>query len=523
MYIFAADATGREFRDRLAAAALRGVRVMVLVDAWGSWTTPEAFWAPLRAAGAEVRLFHPIRRGLFPFRNHRKLLLVDDAAAWLGGMNVADEYRDGPRRGAALARLRARGRGAGRRAPAPARSCGCGSAPTGRCCCGRFFRRRTAARGQQPEGAVRFLPAGRAKPRGSPSRRTARSSGRARRGVDLAMGYFFPPGAHPARAAPRGRPRRARAPARDPAHRRPGDALGRARALRAAAARGDRGLRVPARDAARQARRRRRHADRRLGEPRPAGATGSTTSSPPWCATRRSPRRRAASSSPTWRAPSAWSSRRGDDRPALDKAARAPQLLADRARRHLAVPRRAVPHALVGWARPRTDHDRAAARKAVHGPLLRSRSQPPRAPGDPAGLPAGRGGRARLPAAHRGPGPAPPRSDVGPLAPAPDGGALRRGRRDGARAHLALDPGQPLELPRVRGPGPGGGDRRPRHDRLGGARPGPPPPGAAGRRPARLPAGAAPRDRRRFPAAAAPGGAPGGKPALHGAAAATWT
>ena len=51
MYLFAADDTGREFRDRLAAAALRGVRVMVLVDAWGSWTTPEAFWAPLRPPG----------------------------------------------------------------------------------------------------------------------------------------------------------------------------------------------------------------------------------------------------------------------------------------------------------------------------------------------------------------------------------------------------------------------------------------------------------------------------------------
>jgi cardiolipin synthase len=35
MYIFAADETGRVVRDRLAAAAIRGVRVMVLVDAWG--------------------------------------------------------------------------------------------------------------------------------------------------------------------------------------------------------------------------------------------------------------------------------------------------------------------------------------------------------------------------------------------------------------------------------------------------------------------------------------------------------
>ena len=95
-------------------------------------------------------------------------------------------------------------------------------------------------------------------------------------------------------------------------------------------------------------------------------------------------------------------------------------------------------------------------REAVLGPLLRGRPQPPRAAGDPAGLPAGRGRRARHAAGHRGPGPAPPRPHVGPLPPAPGGGAVRRGRRNGARADLALDPGQPLELPRVRGAGPAG-------------------------------------------------------------------
>ncbi|HEY5998592.1 MAG TPA: phospholipase D-like domain-containing protein [bacterium] len=95
MYIFAADATGRGLLARLVAAARRGVRVMVLVDAFGSWATPDAFWEPLRAAGARLRFFRPIRRGFLPFRNHRKLVLVDDAIAWLGGMNIADEYRGG--------------------------------------------------------------------------------------------------------------------------------------------------------------------------------------------------------------------------------------------------------------------------------------------------------------------------------------------------------------------------------------------------------------------------------------------
>jgi cardiolipin synthase len=193
MYIFAADDTGREYRDRLAAAALRGVRVMVLLDAWGSWTTPEAFWSPLRAAGAEVRFFRPIRRGLFPFRNHRKLLLVDDAAAWLGGMNVADEYRGGRRgdqpwrdfvlgvEGPAAARLRRPFLRMWLRAERPL-------------LLRAFFRRRDRRDSEQPEGGVRFFASG----PGEAARLALQAHREVIRGarvnLDLAMGYFFPPG-----------------------------------------------------------------------------------------------------------------------------------------------------------------------------------------------------------------------------------------------------------------------------------------------------------------------------------------
>ena len=193
MYIFAADATGREFRDRLAAAAARGVRVMVLVDAWGSWTTPESFWAPLRAAGARVRHFHPIRRGLFPFRNHRKLLLVDGAVAWLGGLNIADEYGAGrpgnpPWRdfllgveGPSVAGLRRSFLRMWIRAERPL-------------LLRAFFRPRASRDGGQPEAGVRFIASGPGE--------TARLALQAHReliraasaSVDLAMGYFFPPG-----------------------------------------------------------------------------------------------------------------------------------------------------------------------------------------------------------------------------------------------------------------------------------------------------------------------------------------
>jgi cardiolipin synthase len=95
MYIYADDAAGRAFRDRLAAAARRGVEVKVLVDALGSWTLGDSFWGVLRSAGAAVRWFRPIRRGLLPFRNHRKLVLVDDYEAFVGGLNIGDAYHQG--------------------------------------------------------------------------------------------------------------------------------------------------------------------------------------------------------------------------------------------------------------------------------------------------------------------------------------------------------------------------------------------------------------------------------------------
>jgi cardiolipin synthase len=95
MYIYADDATGRAFRDRLVQAARRGVQVAVLVDAVGSWPLSDLFWDALRAAGGAVRRFRPVSRGMFLFRNHRKLLLVDDRIAYIGGLNIADEYFHG--------------------------------------------------------------------------------------------------------------------------------------------------------------------------------------------------------------------------------------------------------------------------------------------------------------------------------------------------------------------------------------------------------------------------------------------
>ena len=99
-YIYSDGKLGRQFLEALLGAARRGVRVQILVDALGSWLLPDEFFEPLVAAGAEVRRFNPLHLWRFGVRNHRKLLVCDEATIFIGGFNIADEYDgDGVTRG----------------------------------------------------------------------------------------------------------------------------------------------------------------------------------------------------------------------------------------------------------------------------------------------------------------------------------------------------------------------------------------------------------------------------------------
>jgi len=193
MYVFADDGTGREFREHLIRAAGRGVQVMVLVDAWGSWQLQDSFWEGLRAVGGMVRWFHPIAKGLLTFRNHRKLLLIDDRKAYIGGMNIADEYYRGvpgamPWRdnmleitGSEVARLRRSFSRIWKKADESLRRI--------------FFGlRRRHFLNAIPAATVRFLESGPEDPV-RPVRRIYRHViQNAVSNIDLAMGYFYPHG-----------------------------------------------------------------------------------------------------------------------------------------------------------------------------------------------------------------------------------------------------------------------------------------------------------------------------------------
>jgi cardiolipin synthase len=98
VYIFHADETGRAFADLLARRARDGVAVRVVYDSIGSAQVDRAMFDTMRRAGVQLREFHPwqpwrAEHGWRPLnRDHRKLVVVDDEVAVLGGQNLANEY-----------------------------------------------------------------------------------------------------------------------------------------------------------------------------------------------------------------------------------------------------------------------------------------------------------------------------------------------------------------------------------------------------------------------------------------------
>ncbi|HEV8577639.1 MAG TPA: phospholipase D-like domain-containing protein [Thermoanaerobaculia bacterium] len=94
-YIFKDDSTGRLFLEEAVAAARRGLAVRVMADAAGSFGTRAEFWDEMERRGVEVRLFNPLYPRFWwfqPFRDHRKILVVDRQVGFTGGMNIGEEY-----------------------------------------------------------------------------------------------------------------------------------------------------------------------------------------------------------------------------------------------------------------------------------------------------------------------------------------------------------------------------------------------------------------------------------------------
>jgi len=95
-FIIHDDRLGRGLQERLLAAARRGAECRVLYDQVGSKTLPHSWVKRLREGGVSVEPFITNRqfgrRFQINFRNHRKLVITDSRTAFVGGLNVGDEY-----------------------------------------------------------------------------------------------------------------------------------------------------------------------------------------------------------------------------------------------------------------------------------------------------------------------------------------------------------------------------------------------------------------------------------------------
>lgn len=96
-YIFADDPTGRRVRDSLTTAALRGIQVRLVIDGFGSNTLPPGWWDAFDQAGGDLRVYRrelgwwPLRKSRLR-RLHRKLAVVDGQQAFVGGINIQDDW-----------------------------------------------------------------------------------------------------------------------------------------------------------------------------------------------------------------------------------------------------------------------------------------------------------------------------------------------------------------------------------------------------------------------------------------------
>jgi len=98
-YIYADDETGSLITDALARAAARGVATHLLIDGFGAKEFAPRFRRILADAGAQVLVFRP-QVSPWPFwkqrsrlrRMHRKLASIDGTVAFVGGINIMDDF-----------------------------------------------------------------------------------------------------------------------------------------------------------------------------------------------------------------------------------------------------------------------------------------------------------------------------------------------------------------------------------------------------------------------------------------------
>ncbi|HTM49367.1 MAG TPA: phospholipase D-like domain-containing protein [Bryobacteraceae bacterium] len=97
-YIFQRGRVADQFVAALAERARAGVKVNLVLDAIGSFTTWNSYLKGLREAGAGVGWYHGFRWYSLPrmnHRTHREILVIDCRIGFVGGAGFADHWRYG--------------------------------------------------------------------------------------------------------------------------------------------------------------------------------------------------------------------------------------------------------------------------------------------------------------------------------------------------------------------------------------------------------------------------------------------
>ena len=97
VYIFDEDETGKRIARALIEAAVRGVKVYILVDGYASKNLSKDFIDNFLRVGISFRRFEPILKSksfYFGRRLHHKVVVTDAIYCLVAGLNISDRYND---------------------------------------------------------------------------------------------------------------------------------------------------------------------------------------------------------------------------------------------------------------------------------------------------------------------------------------------------------------------------------------------------------------------------------------------
>lgn len=95
---FGIDKSSRKIRQVLMEKARQGVKVRFINENIANWPIPNCYFRSMRKAGVEVVNFSDSKFSLLRFlmtlsyRDHRKIVVIDNRIGYTGGMNINDHY-----------------------------------------------------------------------------------------------------------------------------------------------------------------------------------------------------------------------------------------------------------------------------------------------------------------------------------------------------------------------------------------------------------------------------------------------